>query len=96
MRYVSKPSVIEAVQWLGGDPDPLSAIAPDKVSIIASNFPATEPVLHVLAGKDGAQGWVPVPHGHWVVRNPGDPSDVWPVDPDYFVNKYDPEGGVKS
>ena len=45
--------------------------------------------LLMLAGKDGAQGWVPLPLGHWVVRQPGDLSDHWPVDPDYFAGKYE-------
>jgi hypothetical protein len=45
--------------------------------------------LELLAGKDGAQEWVPVPVGHWLVCQPGNKSDVWPVDPDYFAGKYE-------
>lgn len=84
MRYVSRPQEVEAVQWLGGDPDPLSAVAPFKVRIGDGN------ALELLAGKDGAQGWVPVPLGHWIMRVAGDPSDVWPVDNAYFTRKYQP------
>lgn len=81
-RYVSKPQQVEAIQWTG-----------DQVPIIGSVFFGvvrfTWDGLELLAGKDGAQGWVPVPVGHWLVRNPGDPSDNWPVDPVYFAGKYD-------
>lgn len=31
-----------------------------------------------------------VPIGHWVVRQPGDVTDLWPVAPDYFAAKYEP------
>ena len=37
---------------------------------------------------NGAQGWVPLPVGYWIVWRPGDLSDLWPVDPDYFASKY--------
>jgi hypothetical protein len=33
---------------------------------------------------------VPVPVGHWLVHQPGDLSDIWPVDPHYFEAKYEP------
>lgn len=46
--------------------------------------------VELLAGKDGAQGWVPVPEGHLIVRNPGDATDLWPVEADYFARKYEP------
>ena len=37
---------------------------------------------------NGAQGWVIVPVGYWIVWRPGDLSDLWPVDPDIFASKY--------
>lgn len=46
--------------------------------------------VELLAGKDGAQGWVPVPDGHMIVRNPGDASDLWPVERTFFDRKYEP------
>lgn len=45
----------------------------------------------IQAGVYGAQGWVKVPLGHWVVRSVGDLTDHWPVDPDYFTRKYEQE-----
>lgn len=85
--YVSKPSTIEAVQWGGriDDMGPVLAFGGDKVK-----FDDNPPALTLLAGKDGAQEWVPVPVGHWLVCQPGDKSDIWPVDPDYFTGKYEP------
>lgn len=86
--YRSKPSIIEAVQYSGDNQDKCRAFAPDKVHY--GTWPSGDPGLLLLAGKDGAQGWVPVPIGHWLVCNPGDKSDIWPVDPDYFAGKYEP------
>jgi hypothetical protein len=51
--------------------------------------PATDVHLEVLAGKDGAQEWVPVPVGHWLVHPPGDLANVWPVEDAYFRAKYE-------
>jgi len=81
--YRSRPQTIEAVQWTG-----------DNVTDLWDVFGArkiygpheTNPTLRLLAGKDGAQGWVSVPVGHWIVRKPGDDSDMWPVDPEYFAS----------
>jgi len=86
-RYRSKPQEIEAVQWTGDNLDELETFGvqfrygPDAPELV-------DP-LKIKAGKDGAQGWVPVPVGHWVVRAPGDLTDHWPVDPDYFAAKYE-------
>lgn len=83
MRYRSTPQEIEAVQWTGSNPAEAASFAPEIVVY-------EDGQLFILAGKDGAQGLVPVPVGHWIVRSPGDMSDHWPVDPDYFARKYEP------
>jgi hypothetical protein len=84
MQYVSKPSVIEAVQWTGDNKDEVEEFGQGKVQVMT--VPETR--CSLLAGKDGAQEWVPVPVSHWLVNVPGDKSDIWPVDPDYFAGKY--------
>ena len=88
--YRSKPTEIEAVQWTGENADEVGRIAPYK---FATEVDRDGVVFGWLkAGADGAQGHVPVPVGHWVVRKPGDVTDLWPVDPDYFAAKYEPVG----
>ncbi|MQA92904.1 MAG: hypothetical protein GEU90_22220 [Gemmatimonas sp.] len=81
MRYRSKPSEIEALQWTGDNLDELTEFEAPAGLVNGQ--------LVLMAGVDGAQGDVPVPVGHWIVRVPGDFSDHWPVDPDYFKNKYE-------
>lgn len=90
MLYRSKPQDVEAIQWLDHNIDEILAFAPDKARI-AGDLPHMH--LELLAGKDGAQEWVPVPAGHWLVHLPGDLSDVWPVDDDYFTGKYEAVDG---
>lgn len=85
--YRSKPTLIEAIQWTGDNESALDDFAPGKTG----SDPDTG-FLQLLAGVNGAQGWVNVPIGHWIVRNPGDTSDYWPVDPDYFAAKYESAG----
>lgn len=83
--YVSRPSLIEAVRWTGSA-DSLNEcrrFAGDKIHY-------TSGCLSLRAGADGAQDWVTVPHGHWLVSQPGDRSDIWPVENAYFEAKYQP------
>lgn len=89
--YRSKPSRIEAVQWTQWNFTECSEFAPEKVRL---GSPQTQPGLLLLAGKDGAQEWVPVPVGHWLVCQPGDKSDIWPVEADYFAAKYEEDPTV--
>jgi hypothetical protein len=83
--YQSKPSEIEAVQWTGDNYDLVKSFADGKVRWRQDDVAG----LELKAGADGIQEWVPLPEGHWVVRQPGDHSDYWPVDADYFARKYD-------
>ena len=87
-RYVSKPSHIEAVQWNGYNyvEEVLPFIGSSKALLVPSLL--TDDDLVILAGKDGAQGFISVPVGHWIVRAEGDNTHYWPVDPDYFASKY--------
>lgn len=102
MLYKSKPSTVEAIQYgptfrAGLVDEVASFIAgrpiggSDAVGYVqpAPSWNEDETIL-IEAGADGAQGWVPVPVGHWIVRAPGDYTDHWPVDPDYFAAKYEP------
>ena len=81
MKYRKKPVVIEAIQWDGEDTDAVESFAGSKMAWTAEG-------LTLEAGKEGAQEWVPVPVGHWLVHQPGDLSDIWPVAPAYFAAKY--------
>lgn len=88
-RYLSKPAAIDAVQWTGDNPDACLAFAPGKVEFTTFHFEGNEGLqLRLHAGVDGAQGWVNVPQHYWLVTKPNDPSDIWPVDPEYFADKY--------
>lgn len=84
LRFQSKPSLVEAILWTGANARALDVFAPGK-----TGGSPDDGGMQLLAGVDGAQGWVDVPVGHWLVRQPGDPSDVWPVDPDRFADKYE-------
>lgn len=85
MRYRSKPSEIEAVQWRGDNAAEVGQFAPYKFA-----NSRTDGKAWLKAGKAGAQGWVEVPVGHWIVRQPGDLTDHWPVEDAYFQAKYEP------
>lgn len=90
--YNSKPTTIDAVQWDGRNDDECLEFCPGKVRIVDN---AGGGGLLLLAGKDGAQEWVPVPTGHWLVCQPGDKSDIWPVDAAYFAAKYELHKGAE-
>jgi len=83
VRYRSKPQEVEAIRWTGHNYEEL----------LTAGMPVEDlgegVGLVLLAGAGGAQGRVPVPVGHYIVRKPNDFSDHWPVDPDYFQSKYE-------
>lgn len=85
-RYRSKPQEVEAVQWTGDNYYEVVA----RFVPVHHHYVDRNGDLYLIAGEDGAQGHVPVPVGHWIVRKPGDHSDYWPVAPDYFAEKYEP------
>lgn len=102
MLYRSKPTEIEAVQWTGDNFTEVEAAVGDKVrppldttNMAPDEVEAIDNAEDLLlnAGKDGAQKWVPVPAGHWIVHQPDDLSDVWPVEDAYFKAKYEPAVG---
>ena len=88
MIYVSKPQHVEAMQWTGDNGAELFAAFKGKVTV--EHRGDYKFFCNLLAGKDGAQDWVPVPIGHWLVHLPGDLSDIWPVEDEYFQAKYEP------
>ena len=90
MRYRSKPQEVEAVQWDGYHLEPLYDFLGDDLG--SDVLRATGHGLEVLAGPDGATGWVPVREGEWVVRG-GEPPHYWPVAAEHFATKYEPADG---
>ena len=88
MRYRSKPQEVEAVQWTGDNLEEVESFGVEFRYAARWNDP-----LKIKAGKDGEQEMVPVPVGNWIVRQPDDRTDHWPVNPDYFATKYEPADG---
>lgn len=106
MRYESRPSRVEAIRWEWEDLDPQDGKMPlakhnfeevdefcsrDGVHRVQLSNDGAGPMF-LLAGQDGAQEWVPVPPGHWIVRRENDLTDHWPVDHNHFSDKYYPLG----
>lgn len=106
MKFRSKPSEVEAIQYgpefRPGLVDEVASFIAGRTVSGSEVIEFVQPLapwdppdpeyssIRIMAGKDGAQGWVPVPLGHWVVRSPGDLTDHWPVEDDYFSAKYQP------
>lgn len=65
----------ELVAWTGG------------TSSIAS-IEWRDGSVALWCGTAGAQGWVPVPVGHWIGRN--GPHDLYPIDGEYFASHFTP------
>lgn len=81
-KFRSRPQEVEAIFWSGDNFNAVQKALYGKVRLDGSD-------LQLYAGKDGGQGWVPVPVGHWLVHKPDDTSDVWPVENTYFRDKYE-------
>lgn len=81
--YQSNPTTIDAMQWTGDNFEALLEWLNGHSAIRLSDGE-----LNLTAGVNGAQGWVPVPQGHWLVHPPEDLTDIWPVEEEYFAAKY--------
>jgi hypothetical protein len=86
VRFRSRPSEVEAVQWRGDNVD--------EVRRFGAQVHVGVDGLALLAGAQGAQGWVTVPVGHWLVRAVGVLHDHWPVADEFFQAKYEPVAGA--
>lgn len=77
-------SEIEAFQWTGPESEDVlvdgffERVSPDLVGDFI-RFKGND--LYLYAGKDSTQRWCRVPVGHVIVRNRGDLSYHWVVDP---------------
>lgn len=94
MRFRSQPSEVEAVQWTGDNADEIIEFASAFCEFVNGPVATGPRELMVKAGVDGAQGWVSVPVGHWIVKSVTDPIHAWPVDDTFFNGKYQPGGTV--
>lgn len=91
VTYRRRPGQILAVKWDGTEHSQgllLEFAGKDRVSF--GRTPSGRLSLELVAGKNGAQGWVFVPVGHWVVRTPDDAEDYWPIEGAYFQRNYEP------
>lgn len=84
--YTSKPQAVEAIQWTGENGQEVIDAFNGKATIETRGDGKW--FCNILAGKDGAQQWVPVPIGHWIVHPVGDITDMWPIEEGYFQMKY--------
>jgi hypothetical protein len=71
---------IECVQWTG------SRESYEEIVRLGAKFDPFEEAS-LIAGVDGARGWVPVPVNHYIFK--GSSNAFWPVDPDYFNENYE-------
>ena len=86
LRYVSRPTSVEAVYWDGTD------VVLDALFDKGCHLRYDLGELQIMAGVDGAQGYVDVPVGHYVIC--AAPNDFYPCAKKYFEDKYEPEGAV--
>ena len=79
--YESIPQRVEAIQWDGSNHGELVRFG----AIVRQSFLGP---MDLLVVADGAQSYVPLPVGHWIVRAAGDLSDYWPVEDEHFRDNY--------
>lgn len=83
MKLTRRPTFAYAVRWLGDNKSEIE-LELDGVPLRYDG----ESGLELLAGKAGAQGWVPVPVGHWIFTD-GSGDDWWPVEHNYVLSNFD-------
>ena len=107
-KYVSRPRHVEAVYWDGTDvvldalqakgcrwrKERLGVMEASRFGDCRSAVGATAPLEHlqILAGVEGAQGYVDVPQGSYILYSDTPMPHFWPCDKLMFEYKYQPEG----
>lgn len=84
MKYVSKPTVIEAVQYTGINTEELQDFAGDnfvfETDVLFATFAKVWDKLH--------ESWIKVEPGNWIIR--GTRGEFYPCADDVFREKYEP------
>jgi hypothetical protein len=90
--FQSKPTLVEAIRW-NTTAEVFSEVIDftNEKCRVQQHPQGIDFTLEIQAGVDGASGWVAVPHGDWILRNPGDTTDIWPCDAARFDDKYEQE-----
>ncbi|MFL1527852.1 hypothetical protein [Pseudomonas sp. O230] len=92
MKFRKKPTVIDGIQWnggnlfevvefMGGTPDIKGSVAADKWTEYSYSVQKNGLTVQTLEGP------LIAPVGHWILK--GDKGECWPVRPDYFSDNYE-------
>lgn len=85
MKFVKKPIVVEAEQFLEGKPLP-PGVMRTEYTTAKGGLPEVVPI-HVVQTKQAQR--VPVAYGEWIVKEP-DGSGYYPVSEALFPSLFDP------
>lgn len=83
--YISKPQVVEAVQWTGENATEVIEFGAGRIKPAPKDWSGPGMLAVLLYGS-----WTPIPLGHWIVHRVGLPGDLWHVDPIHFAATYAP------
>lgn len=88
--YRSKPKVIEAIQWTGGDTAPLDLfLGQNWTRADARDVPWNHDDKEELVIYNALESaWIPCPVGHWIIR--GLKGEFYPCEPEVFARSYEP------
>lgn len=84
--YLRFTTSVEAIRWDGG------VETPKAIRDMGADFwviPGGDGKALLRAGEHGAQGFVAMRIGEWVVKG-GDPVHFWPISATQFANTYRP------
>jgi hypothetical protein len=91
MKFKKKPIVIDAEQFLEGQPLPVGVCTGERCSSNYSNNTYVAPHVHTAHQNQR----VNLQFGDWVVPEP-DGEHYYPIKPDIFANTYDPVKETES
>jgi len=91
-KYKKKPIVIEAIQWKGGRYQVLEEFCGKNwARADAVDEVGPEDDENVVIWNTKEKQWLNLPINHWLIR--GISGELYPCDPDIFVNTYDSHPG---
>ena len=92
MKYRTKPSVIDAIRWDGGDYkclDKFCGLNWGRADAKDADWLGADDGEQVVLWNTHEEQWLCCPKGHWIIR--GMKGELYPCDPEIFAAKYMPD-----
>ena len=92
-KFMKKPIVVDAIQWIGGKFDCLNEFLGHEWARADAHDMYYQDTEQVIVFNKEEDQWLHCPVGHWIIR--GIKGEYYPCSPDVFEKTYEPVSAEK-